>query len=504
MEPVNTAAMRSDTNDGMEQVLSWARLWWRHRIWAMSWAWGTAIAVALVVPWVPQRFEAKARVQVDTQSSMKPVLAGLSAPMDLDRQSRVLARMVTSSHNLERLLDRSELDLPRATASEREDTLARLLSRVKLIPEEAGLYTVSYRDTQPDRARRVVEGVVDLFVEVGNSDKLQEAQNATRFLDEQIRHHETQLLEAERKLTEFKVKHFGATGVSKEDYFARIAAQQEALNRLRAELRAAEQTRDVYRHELAQESPHRAADVEVMAQRKALDDLLKRLGDQHPDVVSARETLSRMETQRDAAGAERTALGSPTNPVYQRIRTALTDAEAQAAALRSRLGVEEQRMKAVRALADKTPEVEAELAQLTLELEFARKNYDQLMARGESAALSLKAEESPRLSGLRVVEPARTLASPLFPGRLEMAWMGVVLTLVVALGSPWAWHQWRPTFQDMETLSRATGRPVLGQVSLLQSPSASSRMADAMVWGAWGASLLLFQAVWLAWLQHQL
>ncbi|MEK0418028.1 MAG: hypothetical protein RI949_2034 [Pseudomonadota bacterium] len=504
MDSVNAGGVEDILPSWTDQWRSWARQWWRHRAWALTWGWGTAIAVAVVVPWLPERYEAKARVQVDTQSSMKPVLAGLSATTDLEKQARVLARMITTSQNLERLLDRSELGLPRATVSEREDTLAHLMSRVKLIPEEAGLYTVSYRDTQPERARRVVEGVVDLFVEVGNLDKLQEAQNATRFLDEQIRHHEAQLMDAERKLTEFKVKHFGTTGVSKEDYFARMAAQQEALNRLRSELRAAEQTRDVYQNELAQESPHRAADVEVMAQRKALDDLLKRLGDQHPDVLSAREGLSRLETQRDTAGLERTALGSPTNPVYQRIRSALADAQAQAAALRSRLAVEEQRMKSVRALADKTPEVEAELAQLTLEVEFARKNYDQLMARGETAALSLKAEESPRLSGLRVVESARTSGSPVFPGRWEMALMGVALTLGVALAVPWVWQRWKPTFQSAEALSRATGRPVLGQVSLLRSEVESSQLASGVVWVAWGLSLMLFQAVWLAWLQRHL
>lgn len=494
-----------DTEPSWTDAFSdWARLWWRHRAWALTWAWATAVAVALVVPWLPQRFEAKARVQVDTQSSMKPVLAGLSMNTDLDRQARVLARMVTASHNLERLLDRSELGLPSSTASEREDTLAHLMSRVKLIPEEAGLYTISYRDSQAERARRVVDGVVDLFVEVGNSDKLQEAKNTTRFLDEQIRHHEVQLMEAERKLTEFKVKQFGATGVSKEDYFARMAAQQEALNRLRSELRAAEQTRDVYRRELSRESPHRAADVELMSQRKTLDELLKRLGDQHPDVVGAKEAVTRLEVQRATEGGESTSWGSPTNPVYQRIRAALTDAEAQSAALRSRLAAEEQRLKSARAAADRTPEVEAELAQLNLEVEFARKNYDQLMARGETAALSLKVEESPKLSGLRVVEPARTPSSPVFPGRWEAALLGVALTLTVALGLPWAWQQWRPTFQNMEALGKATGRPVLGQISLLKAEVQSSTLASEAVWMAWGLSLVIFQVIWLVWLQNHL
>ena len=58
-----------------------------------------------------------------------------------------------------------------------------------------------------------------------------------RFLEEQLRSYESKLLEAERRLTDFKVRHFGATGVAKEDYFLRMSVMQEGLGKLRGELR---------------------------------------------------------------------------------------------------------------------------------------------------------------------------------------------------------------------------------------------------------------------------
>jgi hypothetical protein len=41
-------------------------------------------------------------------------------------------------------------------------------------------------------------------------------------------------LKAERRLTDFKVRHFGATGVAKEDYFLRMSVMQESLHTLPA------------------------------------------------------------------------------------------------------------------------------------------------------------------------------------------------------------------------------------------------------------------------------
>jgi len=41
-------------------------------------------------------------------------------------------------------------------------------------------------------------------------------------------------------------------------------------------------------------------------------------------------------------------------------------------------------------------------------------------------------------------------------------------------------------------------------VSLLRSEVESSQLASGVVWVAWGLSLMLFQAVWLAWLQRHL
>jgi polysaccharide chain length determinant protein (PEP-CTERM system associated) len=478
------------------------RTLWRRRGLALASAWGVAVVAALALPYVPQRYEATARLVVDTQSALRPLISGMSVQSaESERQARVLAREATASPQLARMLERNEFGLPAATAEERENSLVRLISRTKLSADENGIHTVSYRDTDPERARRVVQGLVELFGEVSDGEKRRDVQDADRFLLAQRQASESRLMEAERRLTGFKVRQFGASGVSKDDYFARIAATQESVSRLRSELAAAEQSRDSYRAELSREDPQRPVDVELTTRRKALDELLVRLGEQHPEVIAAREGVIRTEDLKRERDPEPARAGSPTNPVYQRLRSQLAEAEAQVAALRSRLAVAQQRLAEVRAAADRAPAIEAELAQLSLEVEFARKTYDQLVAKGESAALGLKAEESSRNAGFRVIEPARAGSAPVFPGRIELGWAAVLLSLLAAVAVPLGVERLRPTVEDASALQRLVQRPVIGEI---RAWSPQGVMAEPGVWWVAGAAvvLLALQGMALAWLQR--
>jgi uncharacterized protein involved in exopolysaccharide biosynthesis len=129
------------------------RTLWRRRRLALVSAWSVALVAAVALPYVPQRYEASARLVVDTQSALRPLISGMSVQSaEAERQARVLAREAMASSQLARLVERNALGLPAATAEEREDSLVRLIARTKLTADENGIHTVSYRDTDPERA----------------------------------------------------------------------------------------------------------------------------------------------------------------------------------------------------------------------------------------------------------------------------------------------------------------------------------------------------------------
>lgn len=494
---------------------------WQRRALVVGVGWTVALLGALCVAQVPQRYEALARVYVDTQSVLKPLMDGLAYQPDIDQQVRMVARTVLTRPRLESLLQRPELGLPAGDSQQREATLTRLMNRIKLTPTEAGLYVISYRDADPLRAQRIVAAMLDLFVNSGSGDQVRDSTAAQQFITNQIAAYEVKLSEAESRLKEFKIRNFGVSGMSNQDFFLRMATLSDQLDRLRADLLAAERAREAYRAELLGEEPQLQrgtggegglpllldVDTELAAQHKRLDELHQRYTDQHPDVMAVRRLIEELEARqrREAEARARSRGGkgvavAATSPVYQRLRVALADSEAQVASLRSRVASEQARLDEARTYASRIPQVEAELAQMNRDYDVVRKNYDQLVSRREAATLGVKLDESSRLRDFRLVDPPRVGAQPVFPSRITLAWLTVLVSLAAGLCAPAVVDTLRPTVRDVRSLREWSGRPVLGTVSVSRGTGALRRLPVGMGAAMGALSLLIVQGVWLAWM----
>src|SRR5258706_6231203 len=105
------------------QLRRYLRTVWQRRRLAVSVAWITALAAVPVVMLTPNRFEASARIYVDTQTVLKPLMEGLTYQPDIEQQVRMLARTVVSRPNVERLVDRPGIGLGGPDAAGRDQTV---------------------------------------------------------------------------------------------------------------------------------------------------------------------------------------------------------------------------------------------------------------------------------------------------------------------------------------------------------------------------------------------
>jgi polysaccharide chain length determinant protein (PEP-CTERM system associated) len=503
---------------------------WRGRWLAVSVAWGVSLALGVTVLLMKDRYEASARVYIDTQSVLKPLMVGLAFQPDIDQQIRMLARTLISRPNIEVLRASKDIGWDASDPKHHEQEIQDLTKAIKMGPGGGGnnVYAISYRDTDPQRAQRLVERLVKMFVNSGGDSKKKDSEDARNFIEEEIRTYEAKLVEAENKLKDFKLKNFSVTGVSTQDYFARMSALSDEVNRLRLETSAAEQSRDALKRELATEAPQlplealgpQTAAGPIVSEhearldtlKKQLDELLRRYTDEHPDVISTRRTIAQVEAlKRQDLEARRAALAAAskggassaaaaTNPVFQKIRFALAEAEANVASLRVRLGTQQARLNETRALASRAPQTEAELTQLNRDYDIIRKNYEQLVSRRESASLGVKIDQTAPLAEFRIIEPPRTAPHPVFPNRLSLALLAVLAAIAAGIAAALIKSRIHPVVSSTKALRELSGRPVLGTVSLLVSePVRQSQRLSLM--GLLGAiaSLMLVQAAWLGW-----
>jgi uncharacterized protein involved in exopolysaccharide biosynthesis len=88
----------------VQQVLAVLRGMWKFRWPGVAVAWVVA-AVAVVVIWrIPDQYEAAARIYVDTDSILKPLMSGLAVQPNVDQQISMLSRTLISRPNIEKLI----------------------------------------------------------------------------------------------------------------------------------------------------------------------------------------------------------------------------------------------------------------------------------------------------------------------------------------------------------------------------------------------------------------
>ncbi len=505
-------------NDLARQTAQMLQRVWTHRWVGVGVAWGVALIGGAITSAVPERFEAKARVYVDTQTVLKPLMVGLTYQPDIDQQVRMLGRTLVSRPNVEKLVALPNVGLDKGAAKSADQQIEALLKAIKVDQAGNNLYSISYRNSDPKYSQQVVAGLVSLFMDSGTDSKLAGSKEASRFIDDQIKSYEAKLVDAESRLKDFKVRNMGLTSSNNQDYFSRVSAVNDEVNNLRVQLNAAERSRDAIRRELDSEAPQMPPgsassisvtpelDGRIDTQRRALDDLLRRYTDAHPDVVAVRRTIAELEDLRRKESAERLSSGkarayAATNPVYQQLRVSLTEAEAKVASLRGQLGVLQSRLDETRSQAGRAPQAEAELAQLNRDYDVIRKNYEQLVARREAANIGVKMDQKSWSADFRVIEPPRVGSSAVFPSRMHMALGTLLASILAGFGAAYGMTLLNPTFSSERELREFTKRPVLGSIAMV-TPGAGEvvdRSDQMKLAGAVGL-LLLACALWMVWI----
>lgn len=505
----------------LAQLTATLRGMWRKRWQGLLVAWIVGAIGALMVLRTPDKFEATARVYVDTKTVLRPLMRDLAVDLDLEQTVSLLSRTLITRPNVEQLMRKSHFDLESKSIVQREQMIDSLIQEIKLTGSgRDSVFSFSYRNQDPERAKLLIQNLVSLFVESDRGSKRRDTESAKTFIDEQIKGYESRLAEAEDRLKAFKLRNLGMLEGQGKDYFGRISTVTEEFGKLAVELRAAEQSRDAMRRELDGEKltlvPDTPAanaviasefDARLEVQRRQLDELLRRYTDIHPDVMVTKRLIARLEDQRQqdveakrlAAAARPASRAATSDPVYQRIRLAFAEAEANVAAVRVRADDARSKLELLRASASRVPQIEAELAQLNRDYEVVRKNYDALVAQREKASISEDVDAT-RPAQFRVIDPPRASSNPVFPNRMVITPLVLILAIVAGLAGSFVVSQLRPVFDSVQALRELTQRPVLGAVSLVKSGVNWQDRQQAFAFGSAAIGLVAVFVGWTAWM----
>ena len=481
----------------IRQALTVLRGMWKRRWLGVVVAWVVGAASVAAVLAIPDKYEASARIFVDTQSILRPLMSGLVTQPNVDQQVMLLSRTLINRPNVEKLIRMADLDLNVQSKVDREALVETLMASLKINnTSRDNIYTITYRDTQPEHAKRVVQSLVSIFVESNLGDSRKDTEAARKFLDKEIAGYEKKLEEAEARLKEFKLRNLANQNSEGKDHFAQMSATGALLEQSRLELREAQNSRDALRRQIQGEEPTvlpdssqepiagvavPEIDSRIDALKRNLDAMLQRFTDKHPDVVSTRRLIKDLEGQKqqEIVARRKTAVTNPSvsvnaNPVYQQLKVTLSEMEARVAALQTRVGEYQARYDRLKSAISLVPQIEAEFTQLNRDYEINRKNYEQLVQRRESASLGSEMDNTAGVD-FRLIDPPRASPKPVAPNRTLFLPLTLLLALVAGVAATFAASQLRPVFFDSRSLREACGLPLLGTVSMLVDEESQRR-----------------------------
>lgn len=481
----------------ISQITSILRGMWKFRWPGLVVAWVVGIAGGVAAFKVPDRFEASARIFVDTQSILKPLMSGLAVQPNVDQQVSMLSRTLISRPNIEKLVRMADLDLKSETKAQQEGLVESLMKSVEI--KSAGrdnLYTLNYINADREKAKRVIQSMVSIFVESSLGASRKDTDSAKVFLDEQIKTYEAKLEEAETRLKDFRLRNLELQTGEGQDSVSRMGEISRQLEAAKLELREAENARDAARKQLEaertggggssvtqsllQESAISVAtpeiDARLDAQKRNLDALLQRYTEQHPDIVSGRRLIKDLEEQkrREVAELRKAALAQPStaqggsaNLAVQEMGRMLATSEVQVAALKARVSEYQSRYASAREQSKTSPQLEAEASQLNRDYGIVKKNYEDLVARRQSAVMSGDLDMASAVVDFRLIDPPRVSPTPVSPNRMLLLGGALLASVGAGLLVTFAASQLRPVYDDAQQLRTKTGLPLLGVVSMI-------------------------------------
>jgi polysaccharide chain length determinant protein (PEP-CTERM system associated) len=505
-------------NEQIEQILGILRGVWRRRWLVLGVTWLVCIVGWVWIYLLQNEYRAQARVYVDTQSLLKPLLSGLAIQPNFEQQVAMMTRTLVSRPNLEKVARMTDLDLRAKDPKALEALYADLAKRIRLEgTTRENLYTIGFVHANPDLSKRVVQSLLTIFTEQSLGSTRRDLTNTQKFIDDQIKAYEAKLLEKEKQLEEFKRRNVGQMPGQGGGFFSRVEALDQTLREARLQLEEAVNRKKQLEQQLAEQEETISApmlpppvvtasnsliDNRINALQTQLDNLRLRFTDLHPEIQRVKGLIASLQEQKakeeealraaEAARVKENPVAAKAqNPVYQQLAIAIAEADANVASLRTRVRQFEQQRADLLRKVDLLPQLENELAQLMRDYDIYKSNYTALLARRESAAMTGEVEAKTDTVEFRVIDPPRVETKPAWPNRPLLISVTPLGGLGAGVALAFLLAQLRPTVDTRRQLRDLTGLQPLGAVTRVET-EASRRRRRRLQWSfALGVGLLV-------------
>lgn len=502
-----------------------------------------AVAIALI--W-PPTYQSTATIMIE-EPDVPSDLVKSTVSTYADQRLQVIEQRVMTNQNLGDIMDRFGLFQGALATTPRSELINALRSKIDLSvlsadfvsantvrnsnqPQATIAFTVSYSDKDPRLAQQVASRLTDLYLAENVQTRTEKAAGTTEFLTQQSQKLYQEVLDAEKRLTDFKTQN-SSTLPEQLDTNMRILEQlQSTLLQNRSDIEQINQKRAFLQSQLGTISPYMpmtaggtpaTPQAQLMALELSYIDLSARYGPKHPQVVhlekqietlkaqvgtsdsqtSTQATLSQMQAQLSEAlqkygenhptvqklrksladlqaevGKAPSASmisapkGPPDNPMYIQMQNQLGDTTAQLQGLQMETAALQAKMEEMQQRVLHTQALSGQYDSLRQQYDAAIKRYQDFKDKEADAQVAQNMEQQSKSETFSVIEAPEYPDLPLKPNRKLLLLAGAVLSIMLAATAMVAMEMLDSKVYEPRGLQTVFGEVPLATVPYITTP----------------------------------
>ena len=435
------------------------------RIWCYRWTAIIAGAVLFIlgaayVMQMPNVYDSWAQIYISKQSPLIQAASNVSLGGNEYGSTYVVQKTILNDQSLRKVVQQLNPALNRLAPAAQEAAINSLRSHIEIDPDQGdGFVEFHYKAPDPQRAYRVVQLLVNLFMEANDDRAERDLNQADVFLDTQIAVYQRKLAESQQKLAEFHSRYGQAAPAMDSAEEAEAVADVAAA---RATLNAA----------LARDGGGGAQQDQIAQLQAKIAALRLQYTDQYPDVIAAKQQLAMLQQAQPQA-----KVGE--DPAVVTARSELANAQT--------------RLRKARFRPELPPQIASQEADLKRTDDVLRASYQELLSRREAAKMSIAVYGANNKAKYQITNQPTIPAFPSGPNRPLFLMAVVFAAIAGGIGAAYLRGAITGVFVAPRELEDAFQLPVIGTISWEETwhtGAAAENPRHAAIFIAFGAVLL--------------
>lgn len=458
------------------KVLSDAAM--RHRLTMVVSFMLVSCAVILVGLSWPKRYLSYTTIYIDDTKTIQPFFAGAAAAARTELQDRArIARQILFSRKVfdEIFKVAGWADL---SPEKKEMQGKAFQTSTTIMNLGKNLVRIEYEDSDPMRTYTVTKKFGDSLISEILYAKIRGSEEALKFIESQLKLYRGKLVDAEKKLNDFRAKNPGMTPDAGAEVRSRVERLHETIENTNTELKEAQVRKVGLEQQLSGQSSAGIVTVDANLERVTalegqLADLRLKYHDDYPDIVSLKrqiENVKRAPRMTNPSVDRNTVAAADGVDLFADWRRELMDTDVLIRTLSVRLEETQRFLRDEQQRAHRIDEIQTQMTELQREYETNQASYRDLIRQRENARVTLELDQTQPDLTFQIQEPASIPLLSIGLRFLHFMLAGIALGITLPLFCLWAYLNYHPRIRVRSLIPEKLGLVVLAAIPHYFSP----------------------------------